>query len=811
MIREPRNSMARRTLRPLVSWGLLLLASVLAWQQLLPRVLPFLPEEWSLTRAEARARAVEILRELGGWPEDAVVVVRLVSDDTLERRLRGIWGEEARSKAPDSLRRRLHSWEITVYPQQAVGQAWSHQAKFALDGTLLQLSRSLLPSEGAGSLTVEEAVEQAATRLADLGITVGGDEPPEVRRSDRENRSDIELRYRERPGLTPLPLSYGLVVRFAGRDFVGFESWLDDPERREVEAQLWPLILLSNLRFFSSFFLLPVLTVLFFRRYHEGEVGVRRALELFTAVLLSNLIVLVFTAFGATEGFIYGSLSRTQLAWTRTSQTLLLYAGPLALVAFFSWAVGESICRERWASKLAAFDALLQGRFQNRTVAVSSLRGISTGWALATLILAFIAALYPLDVQATGSALLGPYWHQGPAIGLLGSFFILSYTLVASLAGRLFLLSWLTARLGQWAGLLLATVLGALLFYAPVATVPWPGSLMIAFLSAFVANFLFLRFDLLTSWLALATAHVALASPALLKASTPSLELHGWLLLLAPALPLFLSLRHLGSEQEFEYHWLDIPAHVKRIADRERQRLELETARSIQTTILPELASSMAGCDVAVDYKPATEVGGDFYAAIPLVDGRLALALGDVAGHGVPAGLIMSMVRAALEIHVEHDPGISRVIQRLNRLVYTSAHRRHLVTLCYGILDPQKRTFEFGCAGQIFPYLLQSGGLVRALESIAYPLGVRTESEVVPRTIQLESGDCLLFASDGAVELRSARTGEPYSFDRMESLLRTAPLGSARELVEFVRQDLERYRGNASREDDLTLLAVKVP
>lgn len=799
------ETLNRRTLQPLLTWGFLLLGAILGWQQLLPHVLPFRPENWSLTRSAARAQGVEILRELGGWPEDPLIVVRLVSEDALERRLRSL------DRVPQTLRKRLRYWEVSVYPPQAVGRAWTHQAWFALDGSLLQLLRNPSPTEGAGSLTVEEAVELASNRLAEFGILLPPRELPEIRRSDLEHRSDLELRFREPSQDAPAPFPYGFAVRFAGREFVGFALWIEDPELRELEAQSSPLLLLGNLQFFSNFFLLPVLTVLFFHRYHAGEVGVRRSLGIFSAVLLPNVIVLLLTAFGATEGLVFGTLTRSQLAWTRTWQTLLLFYGPLALVSFFAWSVGEVLCRERWAVKLAAFDAFFQGRLENRTVALASLRGFSTGWALAFLLLLSLNFLSSLGIEPTSSFPLGPFWNQGPAMGFLGVLFIASYTLAVSLAGRHFLVSWLSSHVGTASGFLLATVFGAFLFFEPVTALPWPGAVLLALLVSAGLNLLFLRYDLLTSWIAFATVYGAFSSSPLLSASHPSIQLQGWVLALAPGLPLFLSLRFLGSEQEFQYRWEDVPSHVRRIAERERQRLELETARSIQAAILPPLPSSLVGCELAVHYTPATEVGGDFYAALALPGNKLALALGDVAGHGVPAGLIMSMVRAALEVQVAYDPSVSQVIQRLNQLVYTRAQRRHLVTLCYGTLEPVRRVFEFGCAGQVFPYCLREGGGVLSLESVAYPLGVRAEWEGKPRTIELQPGDRLLLVSDGAIELGSSQTEEAFGFERMEALLQAAPPGSAQELITYVQRALERFRSNGPQEDDLTLLAVKIP
>lgn len=805
------DPVTRRSSLPLLFWGGILLVAAVAFRLLVPAVFPLLPDDWSVSRAEARARALELLRELGSWPADSLIVVRMEDDFAIERRLLETYGAEAPARAPRGLKQRIRYWEVSVYPPKANAGEWSHRAAIALDGTILALRRSFDPNEGSGTLSSEEALQRAQAFLAETGVPLEGYEAPEIRRTELANRGDVEFRFGSKESAVPAQNSFGIVVRFAGQELAGIESWIEDPEMKAAEAELRPFVVLGNLQFFSNFFWIFLLTILFFRRYHAGEVGVRRSLHLFLVLLAGSLIVLLFTSVGSTEALRLGTLSREQTTWVWAGQILLLYYLPLALVAFLAWAVGESICRERWGTKLAAFDALLQGRVQNRTVALSSLRGVAAGWALAAALLALLRILRGAEVWSTQSFLAGPFWHQGPASGVMGSIFLMSYSLVATLAGRLFLVSWLTRKLGPWAGVSIASLVTSFLAFAPISAVPASASILLWIVVALVSSLLFLRYDFLTSWLALAVVYCALSSPLFLFSQIPATQLQGWILVLAPALPLFLSLRHLGSEQTFDYRWDDVPEHVRRIAERERQRLELETARSIQAAILPPVPASLHGCELAVHYEPATEVGGDFYAASPLPDRRIALCLGDVAGHGVSSGLIMAMVRAALEVQVENDPSVRTVFRRLNRLVHSSAQRRHLVTLCYGILDPRRRNFEFGCAGQIFPYRIRRNGTVQPLESISYPLGVRAELELEAKTVALEPGDRLLLASDGAVELRHPKSDELYGFERFEEAIRSAPPGSVSQLVEFLRKDLERFRGERPREDDLTLLAVSIP
>jgi sigma-B regulation protein RsbU (phosphoserine phosphatase) len=297
----------------------------------------------------------------------------------------------------------------------------------------------------------------------------------------------------------------------------------------------------------------------------------------------------------------------------------------------------------------------------------------------------------------------------------------------------------------------------------------------------------------------------------LLTADDTALQLQGGLALAALAAPLLASLRHLTSDQEFVYRYEDVPPHVRRIAERERQRVELETARRIQSSILPELPPRISGVDIAHAYLPASEVGGDFYDVLALEDGRLAVAVGDVAGHGVSSGLVMSMAKSALAVQVTFNPEVGAVFRTLNRTIYQTARKRLLATLCYALLDPKQRELLYASAGHLYPYRIDAAGKVEALESTAYPLGVRGELQVDPRVAKLEPGDTLFLFSDGLVEARPEGSEEMFGFDRLEQSLSRHAAEDVEKLRDGVLADITRFTSHAPREDDQTVLVLRLP
>jgi sigma-B regulation protein RsbU (phosphoserine phosphatase) len=250
---------------------------------------------------------------------------------------------------------------------------------------------------------------------------------------------------------------------------------------------------------------------------------------------------------------------------------------------------------------------------------------------------------------------------------------------------------------------------------------------------------------------------------------------------------------------------------VRRIAERERQKVELETARRIQSSILPELPPEVYGIQLAHEYLPASEVGGDFYDVLALEDGRLAVAVGDVAGHGVSSGLVMSMAKSALAVQVTFDPEVEAVFGTLNRMIFQSARKRLLTTLCYALIDPGRHEFCYASAGHLFPYRITRDGEVHALESVSYPLGVRDQLDIRVRSEKLEAGDSLFLFSDGVVESRPEGSDEQFGFDRLEASLRRHAGASAVALKDAVVTDLRDFVGYAPLEDDLTVLVVRMP
>lgn len=785
-------------------------ALVVAWA--FPRAYPLFPTDWRISKHEAEMIGLERLRDLGDLPDNSYVITRQDEAGVLEHRLQTNLASLDRQTVLDShLAESLLTWEVTVWEPGARAQEWSFHARVTPSGEVTELLRRFPADQEGGAISPELAREQATLFLGEQGIDLSLFDGPEVRTRDLQNRTDLFLRYRHREELLGPDYPYGVEVAFSGEHLAGFSRYFDDPQLVAIRSSFQPIQLLVQAKVFLPLILLPLVAIPFVRRYHAGEIGVRRGIQISGLVVACGVVSMAFSAQDASAGAFLGVLSRQQATLVAALQMVVLLFFPMGLLSFLSWSVGESLSRERHGSRLAAFDALFQGEWTNATFARASLRGLVSGLVLTALVWSLLAVLRQLGVWAYGWLLIGPWWESSSWFSIPMLTFFLAFALYTGLFGRLFLVSFWEKLFGIWAGVAVAAVAAVILFFGSTYVHPFSWNFLVWLVPPVVYIFLFLRYGIFTSILAGLTASVVTSVVPFLGAPDPSIQVQALLALLVVALPLIVSARSLLSDKEFVYRYEDIPPHVRRIAERERQRVELETARGIQASILPDLPPQLHGVKMSHRYLPATEVGGDFYDVLALEDGRLAVAVGDVAGHGVSSGLVMSMAKSALSVQVTFNPDVAAVFATLNRMVHQSARKRLLATLCYALIDPERKEMFYASAGHLFPYRLSCQGEVQALESVSYPLGVRENLEVTVRASNLESGDVLFLFSDGVVEAHAENSEELFGFDRLESSLASCAGKDVDQICQEILADLESFTRGAPREDDLTLLVLQIP
>jgi serine phosphatase RsbU (regulator of sigma subunit)/predicted ester cyclase len=242
--------------------------------------------------------------------------------------------------------------------------------------------------------------------------------------------------------------------------------------------------------------------------------------------------------------------------------------------------------------------------------------------------------------------------------------------------------------------------------------------------------------------------------------------------------------------------------------ERERVEQELQVARRIQQASLPKEVPTLEGWQIAPFYRPAREVGGDFYDFLELKDGHLGLVVGDATGKGVPAALVMASVRSMLRAVAQasdYSPG--EVLRRVNDPLATDIPPNMFVTCFYAILDPKSASLSYANAGHDLPYLRRRGGNCEELRARGMPLGLMPGMSYEEKEIVLDAGQGVLFYSDGLVEAHDPK-GEMFGFPRLRALV--AEHGKERALEEALLEELYSFVGEGwEQEDDITLLTLR--
>ena len=243
----------------------------------------------------------------------------------------------------------------------------------------------------------------------------------------------------------------------------------------------------------------------------------------------------------------------------------------------------------------------------------------------------------------------------------------------------------------------------------------------------------------------------------------------------------------------------------------EQQRLkqELETARHMQMSLLPERNFETPQLDFAAYLIPATEVGGDYFDYRLIDEGQFMFIIGDVSGHGISASTLVSMSKSLIYNQVKTSYEVDKVMAAMNDMVQGALAERLLMTLCYTIFDLKNRKIRYSIAGHPFPYHYQAGsGELKELELSAYPLGVTSKAKYAVAETEYDPGDVLIFYSDGIVEGTNPE-GEQLGFQRFEEMIIKNKHLSAEEINRNIIQEFSLFANEHPQDDDITLVVIK--
>jgi hypothetical protein len=237
---------------------------------------------------------------------------------------------------------------------------------------------------------------------------------------------------------------------------------------------------------------------------------------------------------------------------------------------------------------------------------------------------------------------------------------------------------------------------------------------------------------------------------------------------------------------------------------------QLEIAHSVQRDLLPSVNNLPESFQLAAEYLPAAQVSGDFYDLLPAGDEGAAFALGDVAGKGVPAALLMGVLQGAIratpwtESPAQHE----EATRKINRMLCEGASRERYSTLFWSYFEPASETLRYINAGHCAPILFRPNGESRRLEDGGPVLGLLAGARFRQSSVKFEAGDTLVLYSDGIVEAANSKDDQ-FGEDRLEELVRESLSQSPAEIRGKILSEVNRFTSNAELSDDRTLVVVR--
>jgi serine phosphatase RsbU (regulator of sigma subunit)/pSer/pThr/pTyr-binding forkhead associated (FHA) protein len=236
---------------------------------------------------------------------------------------------------------------------------------------------------------------------------------------------------------------------------------------------------------------------------------------------------------------------------------------------------------------------------------------------------------------------------------------------------------------------------------------------------------------------------------------------------------------------------------------------QLEQAAEIQRGLLPVKPPDVAGVDLAGYNAACHTVGGDYYDFLPYPDGRVGVLVGDVAGKGMPAALLMSSLQARVQVLFDDPTNLAALVTRLNRIITSNCPSNRFITFFIGILDPKTGELTYVNAGHNPPLVAHADGTVEKLEGTGLILGILPMATYQQGVCHLGPGDPLLLFSDGVTEPVSPQGDEEFGEDRLARVLAGLRDQSAEEIIAAINQKVEEFTENAPPADDITLVVAK--
>jgi phosphoserine phosphatase RsbU/P len=268
--------------------------------------------------------------------------------------------------------------------------------------------------------------------------------------------------------------------------------------------------------------------------------------------------------------------------------------------------------------------------------------------------------------------------------------------------------------------------------------------------------------------------------------------------------------QHLKTFADYASITIDNLYTYLEVLEKRQMEREVDIAAQIQKRLLPSQIPNLPQATLAVHSVPARGVSGDYYDIIPLDGDKVALVICDVAGKGIPAAMVMVMIRSIVHLLVGPGSGAAATLTRINQGITGRIEIDHFATIGILIYDQGRREAQYANAAHL-PLMVyrHATGTLAKLDAKGLPIGVERDACYEQKRLRVEPGDVLVLCTDGIIEAMNA-DGQQYTLGRLKGVIEKDAAGGADRLVEAIQKDVGLHVAGARQHDDQTLLLLQV-
>lgn len=769
----------------------------------------------NITREEAEKKAKEFLNKID------INAGEFYIETTVERGGRNSGyllqksGNEGFAEKIEAGKMPLIGWQMSFHKNiTAFVPQLNYRIFISSDGKLLWYDRTIPDTTAINSLSKSDAltlIENFINKFTGFDVSEF-----QLTKSKEDNLSQrIDYTFLWEKEETNPPGTYRLSGKVQGNQVgsLGNSFEIPDAEKALLEDNEALLITVSAI---IVFFLFQFAIFLFMKKYHEGEIWLKIGVSFFIIYYFISFVELINYWPAVGEGIVTPTGILTKKIIVFIVQGFLVNFIMSSLI-FAGWAVGESLTRGVWSSKLSGIDAFMKSKILSLRSGTSYFYGfiIAVILGFTHLISNYFMNTPNAYIFMNPTNMLSVFNSFIPALYVVTSGFttaVLSSITLTFFAVAITYDKWKSAKLSVVFGGLFYVFGVVIAFVPPAGNVFWLNILFFFLLGAFFA-ILYIKFDLLTLLSTQFHLYILLSVFVLFNPDNffYMLNFAGLLLILGIAPVIYIL--SLMKKEDFVLEDYGVPSHIKRISERERMQKELEIAAKVQLSLLPREAPKLDSYEISCLSLPAREAGGDYYDFVKLEKNKIGIAIGDVSGKGIGAAIYMTLTKGILQAHAEENASPKSVLSKVNKLLYKTIEKNSFVSMIYAVLDTTTHKMIYSRAGhnpaimgsdrEIASRFLKSKGIALGLE-----YGSIFEQALSEEEINFNVGDEIVLYTDGFTEAMNNKN-EEYGEIRFTGIINENLEKPARELISIILEDVHKFTGNHPQHDDMTIVILK--